>query len=319
MKRRLSLAAAVALLVGGASSATAQESSSPPATLPGTPPSRIISLSPSSTETLFAIGAGPQVVAVDEYSNFPAETQQLPHDLSGYTPNVEAIAALRPDLVIHDGTTDLHQQLADLNIADMVAAAPADIPGVFDQIEQLGAATGHVADSARLVASMSTQINLILGRPVSAPITASTTPGPMPGSVPGSAPATSSGPTYFHELDNTLYTMTSKTFIGAVYTMFGLVNIADASSPDNPYPQLSAETVITANPQLIFLADGGLGESPETVAARPGWSAISAVRNGNIIVLDANIASRWGPRVVDLVRAIAEATNKVTTSATTGG
>ncbi len=252
-------------------------------------PTKIVSLSPSSTETLFAIGAGSQVLAVDEYSNFPAATQTIQHDLSGYTPNVEAIAALKPDLVIHDGTTKLHEQLAALQIRDLVAAAPVDLAGVYTQIEQIGAVTGHVGEAAELVSKMTTEITAAIAK----------------------ASTAATGTTFFHEVDNTLYSTTSKSFIGQVYAQFGLVNIADAAGGDSPYPQLSAETIITADPQLIFLADGNFGESAATVAKRPGWAAITAVKNGNIVMLDADIASRWGPRVVDFVTLIADAVAKI--------
>ena len=269
-----------------------------PATTPASAPSsgetsaapkKIISLSPSATETLYAIGAGPQILAVDEYSTFPAETQKIKHDLSGFTPNVEAIAALAPGLVIHEGSTKLHDQLAALKIPDLIAAAPSDFAGVYSQIEQLGAATGHVADAAELVSKMTIEIKAAID----------------------AAPKAAAGTTYFHEVDNTLYSTTSKSFIGQVYAQFGLVNIADAAGGDNPYPQLSTETIITANPQLIFLADGNFGESAQTVAARPGWAAIDAVKNGNVVVVDADLASRWGPRLVDLVKLIADAVSKL--------
>ncbi len=252
-------------------------------------PARIVSLSPSATETLFAIGAGSQVLAVDQYSNFPAETQTIRHDLDGFEPNVETIAALHPDLVIHDGTRDLHAQLSKLGIRDLAAPAPADLDGVYSQIEQLGAATGHVADAAQVVARMTATIQ----------------------SAVASARSSRAGTRYFHEVDKTLYTVTSTSFIGQLYALFGLVNIADASGGSNPYPQLSAETVIQADPQLIFLADGDFGESAATVATRPGWDSIAAVKAGNIVVLDADIASRWGPRVADLVTAIAGSLAKV--------
>lgn len=328
MKRSVSVAAAAALsfVAVGTAAASTPPGSAPPAsesqaTTPVTEvtvaPARIISLSPAATETLFAIGAGPQVIAVDEYSNFPAETQSIQHDLSGYTPNIEAIASLKPDLVVHEGSTELDEQLSKLNIADFVASAPADLDGVFAQIEQLGAVTGHLAEAAALVGEMRTKINAALGLDPTA------NPGDivLPGeTTPANAPAiAASGPgvgaTYFHELDNTLYTATSETFIGQIYGMFGMVNIADASSADNPYPQLSAETVITADPQVIFLADGGFGESADTVAARPGWAAIDAVKNGNVVALDPDVASRWGPRVVDLVTFVAETVAKLPASA----
>jgi iron complex transport system substrate-binding protein len=117
--------------------------------------------------------------------------------------------------------------------------------------------------------------------------------------------------TYYYELDNTYYSVTSKTFIGALFTAAGLVNIADAGNTDNPYPQLSAETILKADPDLIFLADTKCcDQSAATVAARPGWGGLAAVKNNGVVALDDDIASRWGPRVVDLQRAIVDAATK---------
>ncbi len=255
----------------------------------GETPSKIVSLSASATETLFAIGAGDQVIAVDEYSDYPADVAALPNDLSGFEPNVEAIAALQPDLVLHDGTTELGAQLDELGITHWVGAAATTLDDVYTQIEQLGAATGHVGESAELVGQMQADIDAAV---------ASFTPPAEP-------------LTYFHELDNTLYSATSRTFIGSVYSLFGLTNIADEAGGDQDYPQLSAEFVIAADPDVVFLADAGAGESAATVAARPGWAALSAVTNGAVIPLDADIVSRWGPRVVEFVQLVAESLAKV--------
>jgi iron complex transport system substrate-binding protein len=247
---------------------------------------RIVSLSPSATEMLFAIGAGDQVVAVDDQSNYPAEAQAKQTDLSGYTPNVEAIAAYEPDLVIHDGTTDLATQLEPLGIADWVGAAPLSFDDVYTQIEQLGVATGHVAEAAVLVGEMQTDIDAAIAAisPAAEPIT------------------------YYHELDDTLFSVTSNTFIGQVYELFGLRNIADGAEGGTDYPQLSAEFIISQNPDLIFLADTKCcGQSPDTVGAREGWSTITAVTQGHVITLDDDIVSRWGPRLVDFVQSISGA------------
>lgn len=251
---------------------------------------RIVSLSPSATEMLFAIGAGDLVVAVDDQSNFPAEAQAKQTDLSGYTPNVEAIAAFEPDLVLHDGTTDLADQLQPLGIADWVGAAPLSFDDVYAQIEQLGAATGHIAEAAELVGQMQTDVEAAI---------TSITPSAEPVS-------------YYHELDDTLFSVTSNTFIGEVYALFGLRNIADGTEAGTDYPQLSAEFIISQDPDLIFLADTKCcGQSPDTVSAREGWGAITAVTQGHVITLDDDIVSRWGPRLVDFVQSIAGAVSGV--------
>ena len=257
--------------------------------MPPDAPKAIVSLSPTATEMLFAIGAGDQVIAVDDQSNFPAEALDKPHDLSGFEPNVEAIAALQPDLVIMQDTT-VQPQLEALGITVFVGAAPASFDDVYAQIEQLGAATGHVGDAAELVGQMQADIDAAIA----------------------AAPEPAEALAFYHELDNTLYSVTSNTFIGQVYTLFGLTNIADEAQPGNDYPQLNAEYIVQQNPALIFLADTKCcGESPETVAARPGWDAIAAVQNGNVVAIDDDIASRWGPRLVDFVQAVSDALVKV--------
>ena len=248
-------------------------------------PQAIISLSPSSTEMLFAIGAGAQVIAVDEYSDYPAEALEVPHDLSGFEPNVEAIAALNPDLVVM-ASSAIQEQLEALGIAVFVALAPSTFDDLYTQIEQLGAATGHIGEAAELVGQMQTDIADALA----------------------AVPTLAEPLSIYHELDPTLYTITSGSFIGQVYTLFGLTNIADGVEPGNDYPQLNAEYIITSAPDLIFLADTKYAlESPETVAARPGWDAIPAVANGNVIPMDDDIASRWGPRIIDYIKAVSAA------------
>jgi iron complex transport system substrate-binding protein len=121
--------------------------------------------------------------------------------------------------------------------------------------------------------------------------------------------------TYYHEVDDTLYTVTSQTFIGEIYALAGLENVADPADPDGAaggYPQLSAEFLVDADPDLIFLADTVCcGQTAQTVAARPGWDALSAVQAGRIIELDDDIASRWGPRVVDFLETIVAAVAEV--------
>ena len=250
-------------------------------------PVAIVSLAPTHTETLFAIGAGAQVIAVDDQSNYPAEALDKPHDLSGFEPNVEAIAALNPDLVvIADDTKDLTGQLGKLGIAVWVGPAPTSFDDVYTQLEQLGVSTGHVAEAAEVVAQMQTDIAAAVA----------------------AAPKLAEPASFYHELDNTLFSVTSNTFIGQVYDLFGLTNIADGAVPGNDYPQLNAEYVISANPNLIFLADSKCcQQTPETVAARPGWNTIEAVQHGGVVAMDDDLASRWGPRLVDYLKAVATA------------
>ena len=248
-----------------------------------TQPMRIVSLSPTATEMLYAIGAGAQVVAVDDYSNFPAEAVALGTALSGYEPNVEAIAGYTPDLVIvaYDagGIVD---QLKSLSIPVFMAAAATSFEDVYSQIEQLGALTGNLENAVQLSGQMQTDIAAAV-----AEVQLPTTP-----------------ITYFHELDNTLYSATSNTFIGQVYGLFGLKNIADGVIDGNDYPQLSAEVIVKANPDIIFISHS---ETPEVVAARDGWGRLKAVTNNQVISLPADIPSRWGPRLVEFVIAIRDA------------
>lgn len=247
-------------------------------------PQRIVSLSPSSTETLFAIGAGPQVVAVDDQSTFPPQAPRT--ELSGFSPNLEAIAGYEPDLVVaSDDLAGVVDGLTRARVPVLLLPAPTRLEGTYTEIALLGRATGHDAEAARLVQDLRAEIERLVA----------------------ATPRTDLA--HYHELDPTLFTANSRTFIGSMYGLFGLRNVADgAPEATAGYPQLSAEAVVAANPDLIFLADTKCcGQTPATVAARPGWGEITAVREGNVVPLDDDIASRWGPRVVDLVRAVSEA------------
>ena len=242
---------------------------------------RIISLSPTATEILFAIGAGEQVVAVDDQSNFPSNAPVT--DLSGYTPNVEAIAAYDPDLVVTSyDPGDLVDGLNVLGIKPLIQSAAMTLEDTYSQIIELGELTGHSKEAEKLNKEIQSSVS-------------SVTP-------------SGNGLTYYHEVDNTLYSTTSKTFLGQLYDLLGLVNIADPADEDGfGWPQLSSEFIVDTDPDLIFLADADLGESPQTVSSRPGWSSMQAVTEGRIIVLDTDIASRWGPRVVDFLEQVESA------------
>lgn len=241
------------------------------------PPKRIVSLSPTATEMLFAVGAGKQVIAVDDQSNFPKAAPKT--RLSGYKPNIEAIAKYRPDLVIVSNDIDrIVSKLGKLHIPVLLDGATANLTGTYRQIGQIGIATGHRPQAARLIGTMRTRMAKIVA------------------SVKG-RPA---GTRYYHELSPDFYSVTSRTFIGTIYKKLGLVNIADGGSGASDYPQLSAEAIVAANPAIIFLADTKCcGQTAATVAARPGWDGIAAVKAGAVVALDDDVASRWGPRIVD--------------------
>ncbi len=255
-------------------------------------PERIVSLSPVVTEMLFAIGAGDQVAAADSLSNYPAEAPAT--DLSAFEPNVEAIIDQEPDLVVL--TFDPGDVVAGLEAADIttiMVPTALTLSDTYTQIEVLGAVTDHVGDAAEVVAGMQTDIDALVA----------------------SVPEHAEPLTYYHELDDLLFTVTAQTFIGEIYSLVGLENVADAADADGAaggYPQLSAEYLVAEDPDLVFLADSVCcGQTADSFAGRPGFQALSAVVSGNVVELDDDIASRWGPRVVDFVGAIVEATAAV--------
>ncbi len=247
----------------------------------------IISISPTATEMLYAIGAGEQVLAVDDYSNFPAEAAEKMQGISGFEPNVEALAALEPDLIVTDGTNpDFLAQLDTLGIAHWEGPAAVAMDDIYEQLEQLGVVTGHSDEAGVLVADMKASVEVVIA----------------------ALPALTEPLSYYHELDPTYFSVTSATFIGLVYSLAGLENIADAAVDAGPYPQLTAEFILAADPDLVFLAcTKYCGETAETLAARPGWESLSAVVNENVIGLDDDVASRWGPRVVEYIEQIGAA------------
>jgi iron complex transport system substrate-binding protein len=247
-------------------------------------PTRIISLSPTATEDLFAIGAGMQVVAVDNDSDYPPSAPRT--KLSGYTPNAEAVAAYKPDLVVvsYDGN-HIVEALKKLKIPVLVEPTASTLDQAYGQIDALGKATGRPMQAESLVASMKKRIAAIVA------------------SVPHASPPI----TVYHELEPDLYSATSKTFIGRIYTMLGLKDIADAAGgAGSGYPQLSQEFVVAADPRLIVLADTVCcGQTVAKLDARPGWSTVAAVKNGDVLAVNDDVASRWGPRIVDFVAQVA--------------
>lgn len=248
---------------------------------------RIVSLSPTATEMLYAIGAGDQVVAVDSLSTFPAEVASKVTKISAYEPSAEAILGYTPDVVlISNDMNKISEQLRSVSaqkIQVWTGAAAASLEDVYSQINELGVLTGRTSAATELVSSMKTRI-----AKATSSVTAKT------------------AVSYYYELDNTYYSVTSNTFVGALLKPFGMTNIADGVETGNDYPQLNAEAIANANPTVIFLADIKCCAMTKDIAAkRAGWNNIDAVKNGNIVELDDDVASRWGPRVVDLIEQFA--------------
>jgi len=262
-------------------------------------PERIVSISPTATEVLFAIGAGEQVIAVDSASNYPAEAPMT--DLSAWSPSVEAIAEYDPDLVfISFDPGDVVAGLETLGIPVILFGTAASLEEAYTQWEQTGAATGHIAQAAMIVAD--TQSRIL--------------------DAAESIANEAQGLTYYYELDEMLYTATTATFIGQLIAPTGLANIADeAPDPDGfGFPQLSQEYIVESNPTLILLANTiCCGQSAETVAARPGWGSLAAVTNGGVVELNDDIASRWSPRIVEVLDAITDAIPSVVSHMTPAG
>lgn len=253
-------------------------------------PSRIVSLSPTATEDLFAVGAGSQVVAVDKDSDYPAGVPKS--SLDGITPNAEAILKYQPDLVVASADANgLVAALTKVGVPVLVESAATNLDGAYHQILQLGTATGHDAAAQSTVSSMKSQIAASVKQ----------------------AGSQHSNLSYYWELDPTYYSAASSTFIGQIAALFGLKDIADKAdkASDYGYPQLSSEYIVQSAPDIVFLADTVCcGASAKSVAARPGWSGITAVKVDDVVALNDDVASRWGPRLTQLVAAMAAAVEK---------
>lgn len=256
-------------------------------------PRRIVSLSATGTEDLYAIGAGKQVVAVDSYSTYPPQAPRT--QLSELSPNVEAIARYRPDLVVVAEDTDhVVSQLEKLGVPVLQEPPAGSLAAAYGEIGQLGEATGHVAAARGTVSRIAAQMAAIVR----------------------SVKRTRRPLRVYHELEPTLYSATSHTFVGAVYSMLGLTDVADAARASGRYPQLSAEYVIASDPDLVVLADTVCcKQSAATVAARPGWSEMAAVRSDAIVPVEDAIASQWGPRIVLFARRVASAVRRLQAAA----
>lgn len=252
-------------------------------------PERIVSLVPSVTETLYEVGAGDQVVAVDEMSTHPRQAPRT--ELSGLDPDPQAIAGHNPDLVIvnADAEGTLADALDKTGVPTLVLPAPTTLEAAYDQFALVGKATGHADEGERLADRVESEITEL----------AENTPDRKL--------------SYYHEVDPSYYTVTSATFLGEIYQLFGLRNIADQGDPNamGGYPQLTAEKIVEADPDLVFLADTKCcGQNAKTVAERPGWDTMTAVKQDRVFALDDDLASRWSPRLVEFVRSISNAVAK---------
>ncbi len=243
-------------------------------------PERIVSISPSLTEILFAIGAGSQVIAVDSYSNYPPEAPIT--SLSALEPNMEAIAAFNPDLVVLSyDVGDLVKGLNKIGIETMLLPAATDFEDILMQVKNLGKRTGNIEQADGLAAEMKSDMENLMYTTQSK------------GSL-----------RIYHEIDENFYSPSSSSFIGSIYQLLNFTNIADQADKDGyGYPKLSPEYILSSNPSMIVLP-GKDQDYLNKLKSRPGWSAIDAVKEDRFLILDEDIGSRWGPRIIDFAKAI---------------
>jgi iron complex transport system substrate-binding protein len=244
------------------------------------PPEAIVSLSAAHVEMLYAIGAGDQLIAGDLFSDCPAAAAEL-EQLDSFTPSVEAITALEPDLVVLGfSNPDLQAALEGVGIKTLLQEPPATVSDVMDDINQLGMATGHAEEAEAYVQGMEGAIDEIVA----------------------DVPEEGTPPKVFHEVDNTLFTAGPGSFVHDMYELLKAENIAEATG--EPFPQMTQEAIIAAAPNVIILADEGESESAQTVSARPGWDAIPAVQEQRIYPVDPDIVNRPGPRVIEALETL---------------
>jgi iron complex transport system substrate-binding protein len=240
-------------------------------------PGRILCLSASATQMLYAMGAGNQVVGVDKYSTYPPSAPRT--KFTGYESSAEDYLYLHPDLVIFAFETGrLIQQLRALHIPALLLPPATTMAGVYSQLAELGAATGHISGARTVTSSLQADLATALH----------------------GAGDTGRGKTYYIELDPTFYTATSSTFIGAEFSLFGMRDIANGAGHGTPYPQISAEYVLKENPDYVFLADTVCcQQDASTFAHRPGFSVLNAVKLHHVIGVNDSVAAQWGPHTIE--------------------
>lgn len=251
-------------------------------------PQRIISLSASNTEILFAVGAGDQVVGRDEFSNYPVEAENIPSvggSMGKYS--MEQIAALEPDLILaaEINTPEQVKAFEELNLPVYYLSNPQDIDGLYANLLLIGKITGNDKEAQSLVDSLKNRVDKVINLDKPA----------QPVRV-------------FYELDGSdpskPWTPGKGTYMDLLLTLAGGENIG--STAGEGWLQISQEAILAADPQVILLGDAAYGITPEMVAERSGWSGISAIAESRVYPFDDNLVSRPGPRLVDGLEQIAE-------------
>jgi len=257
-------------------------------TIAGTP-ERLISLAPSTTEMLFAIGLAPKIVATDDFSDYPAEAKNLPK-IGGLNAayNFEQIVALKPDLIFAAGITppETLKKLEDLKLTVVVVGAEkTSFDSIFADIALVGRATGHVDQAAQVTTAMHDQLAALKAQ----------------------LAAAKEKPLVYWELDATdpakPYSVGPGNFVGDMIALAGGRNVFEKA--ESPFPQVSAEQVVAANPDVIILSDAAYGITVDSVLKRPGWQVIAAVKQQRVAPIDDNLVSRPGPRIVEGLEATA--------------
>ncbi|HUH99043.1 MAG TPA: cobalamin-binding protein [Anaerolineales bacterium] len=255
------------------------------------PAQRIVSMAPSNTEILFAIGAGPQVVGRDEFSDYPVQVKSLP-SVGGSMGNYsnEAIVALRPDLVLaaEINTPEQVKSLEALGLIVYYLKNPTTLDGMYSNLQIVAQLTGHESEAENLITSLKARV----------------------AGVDAKLANVTDKPIVFYEVDATdpskPYTYGPGTFGDTLIARAGGVNFSGAAGLTDPYPQVGLEQIVKTDPQIIILGDAAYGATPDAVKARPGWGTIEAVQNGMIFPFDDDLISRPGPRLVDGLEQLAK-------------
>ena len=248
------------------------------------PAQRIVSLTPATTEILFAIGAGSFVVGRDTFSDYPAEASTVT-DIGGSMGkyNTEAIVSLKPDLVVAGGINppELVASLETLGLKVYFLANPTTMDDLYTNIRTMGKLSGTDNGAEMVVTSMDAKAE----------------------EVDSKLAGITTKPVVYYELDATPYTAGPGTFVDQLITRAGGTNFG--AKMDSAWAQISLEQLLVADPEFIILGDSAYGETAASVSARPGWDALTAVKEGKIFPFDDNLVSRPGPRLVDGLEALA--------------